>query len=94
MPIYEYECLSCGKQCEVIQKFSDEPLNCCPECGGHMHKRISQSSFILKGTGWYVTDYASAGRKKAKEVEGKQDRKTAVKTEPKKEPTAEAVSKN
>ncbi len=94
MPIYEYECLSCGRQCEVIQKFSDEPLNCCPECGGHMHKLISQSSFILKGTGWYATDYASSGRKSAKEGEGTQDKKTEVKTESKKESTAEAVSKN
>jgi putative FmdB family regulatory protein len=94
MPIYEYECLSCGRQCEVIQKFSDEPLNCCPECGGHMHKLVSQSSFILKGTGWYATGYASSGKKSAKEGEGKQDKKTEVKTESKKESTAEAVSKN
>jgi len=71
MPIYEYECMNCGKQCEVIQKFNDEPLSTCPECGGHMHKLISQTSFILKGTGWYVTDYASSDRKKAMEAEGK-----------------------
>jgi putative FmdB family regulatory protein len=70
MPIYEYECMNCGKQCEVIQKFNDEPLSTCPECGGHMHKLISQTSFILKGTGWYVTDYASSDRKKAMESEG------------------------
>ena len=60
MPIYEYECMNCGKQCEVFQKFNDDPLSSCPDCGGHMHKLISHSSFILKGTGWYVTDY---GRK-------------------------------
>jgi putative FmdB family regulatory protein len=71
MPIYEYECMNCGKQCEVIQKFNDEPLSTCPECGGHMHKLVSQTSFILKGTGWYVTDYASSTRKKAMEAEGK-----------------------
>lgn len=92
MPIYEYECLSCGRQCEVIQKFSDEPLNCCSECGGHMHKLVSQSSFILKGTGWYATGYASSGS--AKEGEGKQNKKTEVKAESKKKANVEAVSKN
>jgi putative FmdB family regulatory protein len=68
MPIYEYECPNCGKQYEIFQKFSDEPLSRCPECGGRVHKLISRTSFILKGTGWYVTDYASPGRKKAAEV--------------------------
>jgi len=67
MPIYEYECPNCGKHYEIIQKFSDEPLNRCPECGGHLHKLISRTSFVLKGTGWYVTDYASPERKKAGE---------------------------
>jgi putative FmdB family regulatory protein len=81
MPIYEYECLSCGKQCEVIQKFNDEPLNSCPGCGGDMHKLISQTSFVLKGTGWYVTDYARPERKKTKEAEVKSDIKNETKVE-------------
>jgi putative FmdB family regulatory protein len=81
MPIYEYECLSCGKQCEVIQKFNDEPLNSCPNCGGDMHKLISQTSFVLKGTGWYVTDYARPERKKTKEAEVKSDIKNETKVE-------------
>lgn len=75
MPIYEYECPNCGKHYEIIQKFSDEPLNRCPECGGHLHKLISRTSFVLKGTGWYVTDYASPGRKKAEEGVSKSDTK-------------------
>ncbi|MCX8034347.1 MAG: zinc ribbon domain-containing protein [Thermodesulfovibrio sp.] len=58
MPIYEYECTNCNKIHEVIQKFSDESLKNCPICGGELRKLISQSSFILKGSGWYVTDYA------------------------------------
>ncbi len=58
MPIYEYECMNCHKIHEVMQKFSDEPLKKCPICGGELKKLISQSSFILKGSGWYVTDYA------------------------------------
>ncbi|MGB9710566.1 MAG: FmdB family zinc ribbon protein [Thermodesulfovibrio sp.] len=58
MPIYEYECMNCHKVHEVIQKFSEEPLKNCPVCGGELKKLISKSSFILKGSGWYVTDYA------------------------------------
>jgi len=58
MPIYEYACENCGAVEEVLQKFSDKPLSTCPKCRGRMHKLISQSSFHLKGSGWYVTDYA------------------------------------
>lgn len=59
MPIYEYECSKCGKINEALQKFSDKPLTKCQHCSGKLHKLISQSSFHLKGTGWYVTDYAN-----------------------------------
>lgn len=62
MPIYEYECTKCAKIEEVIQKFSDKPLVTCPYCGGKLHKLISHSSFHLKGTGWYVTDYANKSK--------------------------------
>jgi putative FmdB family regulatory protein len=62
MPIYEYECADCGKIDEVLQKFSDKPLKKCRSCSGKVHKLISQSSFHLKGTGWYVTDYAGGSR--------------------------------
>ncbi|MGB5155863.1 FmdB family zinc ribbon protein [Desulfobacterium sp. N47] len=58
MPIYEYECEKCGKIDEVIQKFSDKPLTKCKSCSGKLHKLISHNSFQLKGSGWYVTDYA------------------------------------
>ena len=58
MPIYEYECTRCGAVEEAIQNFSDKPLSVCGKCSGHLQKLISQSSFHLKGTGWYVTDYA------------------------------------
>ena len=59
MPIYEYECTKCGHQTEVWQKFSDQAITKCELCSGKMRKLISQSTFHLKGTGWYVTDYAS-----------------------------------
>lgn len=59
MPIYEYRCDRCGKEFEAWQKFSDAPIESCEFCGGHASKMISQSSFILKGSGWYVTDYGN-----------------------------------
>ena len=86
MPIYEYECDKCGKQSEVIQKFNDKPLKKCPECGGRLHKLISHSSFVLKGTGWYVTDYARTGKQK----EESPVKKTEHKAEPKTETAAKA----
>ena len=58
MPIYEYKCDSCGYRFERLQSFSEEPVKVCPRCGGNVRKLISHSSFILKGTGWYATDYA------------------------------------
>jgi len=59
MPLYEYQCEQCGEQFEKIQKFSDPPLETCPKCGGGpIHKLISAPAFHLKGTGWYLTDYA------------------------------------
>ena len=61
MPIYEYNCSKCQKVLEVIQKISDPPLAQCPECKGPVAKTISLSSFQLKGTGWYKTDYKKPG---------------------------------
>jgi putative FmdB family regulatory protein len=58
MPIYEYRCDACGNEFEEMQKFSDAPIDKCPTCGGHSQRLISHSTFVLKGTGWYVTDYA------------------------------------
>ena len=62
MPIYEYECTKCGQIEEAIQKFSDKPLAKCKHCSGKLHKLISKNSFHLKGTGWYVTDYANRSK--------------------------------
>ena len=58
MPIYEYECTKCGKVTEAMQKFSDPPLVECVECHGGLRKLVSMSTFHLKGSGWYTTDYA------------------------------------
>ena len=104
MPIYEYACESCGKIHEVFQKFNDGPLASCPDCGGEVKKLISNSAFILRGTGWYKTDYASPDKKKAAEVDkdgsatsgktsasDKTETKPETKTETKTDTKAEAA---
>jgi putative FmdB family regulatory protein len=62
MPIYEYQCQKCGTIEEALQKFSDKPLTKCGHCTGKLHKLVSRSSFHLKGTGWYVTDYKNQSK--------------------------------
>ena len=57
MPLYEYEC-EAGHRFEKILKFSDPPIETCPTCGKPVHKLVSSPAFHLKGTGWYITDYA------------------------------------
>ena len=71
MPIYEYSCKKCGEVIEKIQKFSDPPLKKHPDCGGALTKLISKSSFQLKGSGWYVTDYADKAKKGGADTEEK-----------------------
>jgi putative FmdB family regulatory protein len=66
MPIYEYLCQKCGQHLEVMQKMSDRPLSRCPKCRGKLEKMLSQTSFQLKGSGWYATDYAGSSSKRSK----------------------------
>lgn len=61
MPLYEYECEACGQRFEVIQKFSDPPVELCRACGGPVHKLLSSPAIQFKGSGWYITDYARKG---------------------------------
>lgn len=59
MPTYEYSCRKCGHQFEKVQRMSDAPIAVCPACGSDRTERlISHSSFVLKGSGWYQTDYS------------------------------------
>jgi putative FmdB family regulatory protein len=64
MPIYEYECRQCGKIEEAIQKFSDKPLTTCKHCSGDLSKLVSQSSFHLKGAGWFADGYSDKSTNK------------------------------
>ena len=92
MPIYEYRCTGCGSEHEFIQRFSDKPKSKCPDCGGKLRKLISNTSFVLKGTGWYVTDYASGDRKAKMEAE-KPPKKSDKKSEKKKSSKKTATEK-
>lgn len=88
MPIYEYVCLVCKKEHEIIQRHNDTPLTKCPDCGGHMKKLISNTSFVLKGSGWYKTDYASTTADKATVADKKTGDKPGSKTKKKPKLTA------
>jgi putative FmdB family regulatory protein len=87
MPLYEYECDACGHRFEVIQKFSDAPVETCPKCGGSVHKVQSAPAFQFKGSGWYITDYAKAGSAKPESGDGS---KPETKTESKPDATPDS----
>ena len=85
MPLYLYLCQSCGKEHEAIRKFSDPPLKRCPACGGTLKKKITATSFQLKGGGWYKDGYSTPLPEK----------KPAAETPtPKKEPAKPAEKKD
>ena len=69
MPTYEYECGKCRRVFEIRQRISEPPLQTCEACGGEVRRLLSAAPFILKGGGWYVTDYPSEARKKALDSE-------------------------
>jgi putative FmdB family regulatory protein len=93
MPIYEYQCQKCGTF-EVTQRITEKPLNKCPTCKAKVKKLISNTSFQLKGTGWYVTDYARKGKSDSKSENGSKpsETKTESKAESKGEAKKESVS--
>jgi len=74
MPIYEYICEKCGSHIEVMQKVGDAPLKRCQKCRGKLEKIISRTSFQLKGSGWYMTDYS----KPSTASEGKTEKKPEI----------------
>jgi putative FmdB family regulatory protein len=71
VPTYDYRCDQCARTFEVRQRISEAPLTTCERCGGPIHRLLAPAPFILKGGGWYVTDYPSEGRKKGMEAEKK-----------------------
>lgn len=95
MPLYEYQCDACAHRFEVIQKFSDAPIEVCPKCGGAVKKLLSSPAIQFKGSGWYITDYAKQGSRDSKDskdhapassssaTESKSETKSETKTETK-----------
>jgi putative FmdB family regulatory protein len=65
VPTYEYECSKCKRVFEIRQRISEPALTTCDQCGGSVRRLLSPAPFILKGGGWYVTDYPSESRKQA-----------------------------
>jgi putative FmdB family regulatory protein len=98
MPLYEYQCDKCAHRFEVIQKFSDAPVEVCPKCGGPVKKLFSSPAIQFKGTGWYITDYARKGSDSATTKSGEaksdstSDSKSESKTESKSETKTETKS--
>ena len=102
MPIYEYQCQKCGTF-EVTQRITEKPLGKCPTCKGKVKKLISNTSFQLKGTGWYVTDYARKDNNKGEgkgengakpSAESKGDSKSDSKSESKTESSSSGNAKS
>jgi putative FmdB family regulatory protein len=96
MPIYEYQCQKCGKDFELFRGVREAVDPVCKFCGGPVRKRISLSSFHLKGSGWYVTDYGrkdrafDSGKKEEKsESAGKSEKSESSTTTPKESTTKE-----
>ena len=88
MPLYEYRCEACGHHFEKIQKFSDPPIDVCPNCGARqVQKLLSSPAIQFKGSGWYITDYARKG------TDGKEGKEAAAKTDGKDAKPASADAK-
>lgn len=84
MPIYEYQCTSCGNVTEKMQRMSAPPLTECEDCGGELKKLVSAPAFQFKGDGWYVTDYAKKDKEaKANKSKGSSEAKSDGKSESK-----------
>ena len=98
MPIYEYECEACGHRFELIQKFSDPPIDTCPKCGQpKVRKLLSSPAIQFKGSGWYITDYARKGGEgsepaKVPDASKTSDTKPAEKTSADKDKAAPAAA--
>lgn len=99
MPLYEYQCESCAHRFERIQKFSDPPVETCPQCGGTVKKLLSSPAIQFKGSGWYITDYArkdssSGSSGKTGSPETKTDSSSETKSETKSEKKPDGGTKS
>jgi putative FmdB family regulatory protein len=94
MPLYEYQCDACAHRFEVIQKFSDAPIDVCPKCGGAVKKLLSSPAIQFKGTGWYITDYARAGKSDSAAAKASSESKSDAKSDSKSDGKSESKSES
>ena len=94
MPLYEYQCESCAHRFERIQKFSDPPIETCPQCGSAVRKLLSSPAIQFKGSGFYINDYARSGGKGESKGEGKSEAKAEGKSETKAETKPDSSTKS
>ena len=92
MPLYEYECESCGHRFEVLQKVADSPLTSCVKCEGKVERLFSSPAIQFKGTGWYVTDYARKGQASSTESESSESPSKTNKSEKNRSKSGSAAS--
>jgi len=95
MPTYEYQCKTCGHHFDRVQRFSDDPVKECPECGAEVRRVIHPAGVIFKGAGWYITDSRKSGGESASlnAANGTKTEGEATKTETKPAEKAEPVAK-
>lgn len=93
MPVYTYQCDDCGVRFDMRQKFADDPLDVCPECGGHVHRVPQPVGIVFKGSGWYAKDSKSA-QNLATPGKGKRDSDTGEKADTGSKPEAKSEAKS
>ncbi len=89
MPIYEYKCRKCESVLEKIQGLGDKPVSKCPSCGGKLERMMSPGAFVLKGSGFYVTDHPKSDAATSTVPKPKAQPKTEANAEAKTETKAE-----
>jgi len=94
VPIYEYECETCSKRIEILQKMSDPPLTSCDTCEGSVHRIVSPSGLIFKGSGFYINDYARKKKDGPSDAKGEKKAAAPVAEKKKKETPAKPKSKD
>jgi len=94
MPIYEYKCSKCEYQFELIQRFSDNPVEICPECNKKaLTKLVSAPSFRLKGGGWYETDFKTGSKKNIVDSKDEKSKQPKEKTKTTDKPKSKSSDK-
>jgi putative FmdB family regulatory protein len=95
MPIYEYQCQSCGHKLEKLQKLNDDPLKDCPDCGeAELERLISAAGFRLKGAGWYETDFKKGNKKNLHDSGNSSDASSKTSTSASSKPAAAKSTEN